>query len=220
MTSAATTAIEARLLVRTQRARHAPDRLRHDGDGDELEPVQQTGADRADQRAGAIGEQNDRDRRWQRKACPRRQRAAIAGAHEPDGKADLARSRTRQKLAQRHEIDIGLLVEPFAADDEFLAKIADMRDRATEARQPQPQEDEQDFGRIAAAVLDGGFDAAMLWCAVHRPSHAFTGIVEKFDDARKIRAGLPQLRPWIVDNFPCTGNSLRQRRARRVANAA
>ncbi len=124
--------------------------------------MQQAGADRADQRAGAIGEKNDRNCRRQRKACPRRQRAEIAGAHQADGKADLARSRTRQKLAQRHEVDIGLLVEPFAADDELFAEIAEMRDRATKARQPQPQENQQDFGRGAAAAVRSDCRTAML----------------------------------------------------------
>ena len=171
------------LLVRTQRARHAQYRLRHDGDGNKLQPMKQAGTHRADQRARAIGKENHRDRRRQRKAAPRGQCAAIAGAHEPDGKADLAGCWAGQKLAQRHEVNIGLLVEPFATDDEFLAKIAEMRDRTAEARQPQPQKSEQDFGRVAA----------MLWRAVHWPSRAFGGIVETFDDARKIGAGLPQL---------------------------
>ena len=44
------------LAVGTEAARHAPHRLRDNGDGDELETMQQSGSDRPGQRPGAVGE--------------------------------------------------------------------------------------------------------------------------------------------------------------------
>ncbi len=126
------------LAIRGERARHAPNRLRYDGNGDELEAVQQPRARRSTQRVGAIGEQDERDRRRQREAGPGRERAGIARPHQADGKSGLARSRPGQELAQCDDIDIGLFVEPFAARDELLAEVAEMRDRAAEAREPEP----------------------------------------------------------------------------------
>ena len=83
--------------------------------------------------AGAIGEQDEQDRRRQSKAGPSRGGAEIACAHETDGKADLARCRTGQKLAKRHQIGIGAFVEPAPPHDKFVAEIADMGDRPAEA---------------------------------------------------------------------------------------
>ena len=70
-----------------------------------------------------------------------------------------------------------------------------MRDGATKARQPKPQENQQDFGRGAAAAVRSDCRTTMLRHPVHWASLALGGIVEKFDDARKIRAGLPQALP-------------------------
>ena len=50
------------LAVRAERARHAPHRLRHDGDGNELEAVQQARSGRSSQSAGTVGEDNEHKR--------------------------------------------------------------------------------------------------------------------------------------------------------------
>ena len=81
----------------------------------------------------------------QRKAGPGREPAAIAGAHQADGKSDLAAGGSRQELAQTHEIGIGLLVDPMAAYDELVAEIPDMSDRSAKAGDAELEEDEQNF---------------------------------------------------------------------------
>ena len=70
----------------------------------------------------------------------------IAGAQLADGDADLARGGAGQELAERHDIGIGLVAQPLAAGDEILAEVAEVSDGAAEARQPQDEEGEEDFG--------------------------------------------------------------------------
>ena len=55
------------------------------------------------------------------------------------------------ELRQRHEVDIGFIIEPLSPCHEFFAEIPEMRDRATEARQPELEESGEDFGRATAA---------------------------------------------------------------------
>jgi hypothetical protein len=56
-------------------------------------------------------------------------------------------------------------IEPFAALDEFRAKITEMRDRAAKAGQPEPRENTQDFERRTGMnrCLNG-----FIYCA-HQP---------------------------------------------------
>ena len=89
-----------------------------------LQPVQQSGPRRTGAERQAIGEQHDGDRRWQGESGPRRQRPGKPGACQPDGHADLARGRPGQRLAQRHQIGVGGLAEPFPPLDELGAEIA------------------------------------------------------------------------------------------------
>src|SRR5262249_25463645 len=63
----------------------------------------------------------------------------------PDCHPDLARGRAGQELAQRHQIGIGLVIEPFAAHHELVTEIAEMRDRAAERGQAKSQKDAEDF---------------------------------------------------------------------------
>ena len=60
--------------------------------------------------------------------------------HQAKRKANLAARGPRQKLAQSYEISEGLLVQPAAAHDEFLAEIAQMRNRTAEGGQAKPEE--------------------------------------------------------------------------------
>jgi hypothetical protein len=86
--------------------------------------MKQPDTDRAAERDRAVGEEHEEDRRWQREAGPCRKTAQIAGAHQADGKTDLAAGGAGQELAQGHEIGIGRFGEPFAPDDKLLAKIS------------------------------------------------------------------------------------------------
>ena len=125
-------------------ARHAPHRLGDHGDRRDLEAVQPGGVDRAEV-LDAERKQHQRDGRGQGEPGPGGERAGKPGAGQADADADLAARRTRQELAQRHEVGIGRLVEPAAALDELLPKVAEMRDRSAERGEPEPQEGDEDF---------------------------------------------------------------------------
>src|SRR5690606_38678658 len=56
-----------------------------------------------------------------------------------------AGGRTRQELAERDEIGIGALAQPFATRDQFIAEIAEMGDRTAEGGQTKLQEDAENF---------------------------------------------------------------------------
>ncbi len=161
MSSDAAAAIDARSA---KRARHAPYRLRDNGDRNELETMKQSGAERTAKRRRAKGKKHKHDGGRQREAGPCRQTAEISGTHEADGKADLTARRAGQKLAQRDEIGIGLFVEPAAAHDELVAEISDMRDRSAEAGQAKLEKDEQDvndgalLGALRLRRLNNGHD--------------------------------------------------------------
>ena len=135
------------LPVGTERARHAPYGLRDNGDGDELEAMQQSGAHRAAESVLSICEKHERECGRQGKAAPRRKTAKIAGPHEADGKSDLAARGARQELAEADEIGIGVFVQPAAAHDEFVTKIADVSDRPAEAGDAELEEGKQNFER-------------------------------------------------------------------------
>ena len=138
------------LAIGRQRAHHRQHGLRHYRHGGDHQPMQPAAVQRIAERGDAIAEQNQRDRRRQREAAPRRERTGIAGARQPDGDADLAARRSGQELRQRHEVDIGLFVEPTPAHHEFLVEIAEMRDRAAEAGESEPEKHGEDFRGAAA----------------------------------------------------------------------
>ncbi len=100
----------------------------------------------------AVAKGDHRHRRRHGEAQPRREGAGQAGAEQAQRDADLAAGRPRQKLAERDDIDIAALVEPFAARDELGAEISEMRHRAAEARHAQPQEGQQHLERRAAPL--------------------------------------------------------------------
>jgi hypothetical protein len=64
----------------------------------------------------------------------RSQGSSIAGAREPDCHTDLAAAAgwTSQELAERHEIGVGSLLKPLAANDELLTEIPKVRHGAAE----------------------------------------------------------------------------------------
>ena len=110
-------------------------------------PCSQPLLDRAAERIDAVAEGDQRQRRWQSKSEPGRQRAEHAAANETDADADLAAGRSRQKLTERHQIGVALLVEPMAAHDIFIVEVAEMRDRSAERGEPEAQRDGEHFDR-------------------------------------------------------------------------
>lgn len=126
--------------IRAQRARHAPDGLRDHRDRYDAKPVQRTGFDRCARCVNAEREQHHQQRGRHREAEPGGEHPGIAGAREADRHPDLAARGPRQELAQPDEIRIRALGEPAAPRDEFGAEVAEMRDRAAERREAEPQE--------------------------------------------------------------------------------
>src|SRR5580692_3070520 len=119
--------------------------------------MKQPDADSATELLRAVGEKHQSYRGRQRKAGPRRKTAAIAGAHQTDGKPDLAASGAGQELTQTHEIGIGLLVEPAAAHDELVAEVPDVSYRAAETGNALPEEHQHNFaGRTCRPVCGLG----------------------------------------------------------------
>ena len=114
------------------------------------------------ERCHAIGEEHERDRRGQREADPGGGRSRIAGARQAKRHADLARSRTGEKLAERDEIGVSRLAEPAPAHHELLAEVAQMRDWAAEGGQAELEKGE----KISPAVPRVAAGAAASLCSV------------------------------------------------------
>ena len=112
----------------------------------------------------------------------------IAGPHQPDRKSDLAGGRTGQKLAQRHQIDVSLFIEPAPAHDEFFAEIPDMRDRPAEAADAELEENEQDFERRAHAPCPPA--AALVYGVSHRVAFFHSRALSTNNPCRAERDGL------------------------------
>src|SRR5580700_8781736 len=72
-------------------------------------------------------------------AQPGGQTAGNAGAQDAECDGDLAARRPGQELTKRDDIDVGGFIQPLAPLDELGAEISQMRDRAAEAREPEPE---------------------------------------------------------------------------------
>ena len=146
---AATMASVARSPVRREVPRHAPHRLRHDGDGDHLQAVEPSGV-RDAHRLHAVGEGHQRDGR--RSVKPSHAHAAEqARAHDAERDAHLAAGRAGQELAQRDEIGVVRLIDPAPPDDVLLAEIPEMRDRPAERREAEPRRGAKDLDETGAS---------------------------------------------------------------------
>ena len=108
--------------------------------------------------ADAISEGDERQRRRQGEAEPRRESAGQTSAQHAENNADLTARRPRQELAERDDVGIGRFIKPLAALDEFGAEIPKMRDRAAKARDAQSKERQKHFekarpfGRLHVAI--------------------------------------------------------------------
>ena len=150
-TSAAATASEARAAIRSEAPRHAPDRLRHDGDRHDLEAVEPPGLGEADG-LQPVGERDERDRRGQGESQPRGESAEQAGAQDADRHADLTAGRAGQELAERDEIGVLRFVDPAPPHDVLVAEVAEVRDRSAERGEAQTHRGAQHFEEGSAAI--------------------------------------------------------------------
>ena len=129
-----------------ERARHAPHRERDDDGRDELEDAYH-GNERSAEMIERVGEDDHEDRRRQREAEPREERAQRARAQQPDRDADLAARWTGQRLAERHDLGVRRFVEPAPAHHVLAAEVAEVCDGSTEGCEPEPQRDAEDLER-------------------------------------------------------------------------
>ena len=124
---------------------HAPDGLGHHGDRDQLEAMQHALGQRPVKAGRRKGKGHQQHGRWQCEGRPGCQRAQRTGAPQAQRKADLARGRTGQELAERHEVCIGRLIEPLAAQHQFVAEIAQMGDGPAKGGEAQLEEGNKDL---------------------------------------------------------------------------
>src|SRR5690606_33868248 len=122
-------------------------------DGDDLQPVQDAQANRTFDvsRSQREGEEDHGRRQSERdKGC---ERSAPTGPRQAEREADLAGSRTGQELAQRYQIGISALAQPFAPRHHLVAKIAQMGDGAAEGGETKLQEDAENLGDATLWLL-------------------------------------------------------------------
>ncbi len=132
--------------VPRERPRHAPHRERHDDERDEPEDATHR-SDGPEDPIERVGRDEHKQGGRQRESEPREEGAERPRAQKTDRYPDLAARRARQRLAETDKVRVRLLVEPASALDVFTAEVAEMRDRSTERRQPEPQRDEEDLER-------------------------------------------------------------------------
>jgi hypothetical protein len=101
------------------------------------------------------------------------ERQILTGTQCAESDADLAARRPGQELTERDDIDVSHFIQPFAALYEFPPEVAKMRDRPTEARNAEPQKDEQHFEERSPPHRPGFktfplTGELMLWAAAER----------------------------------------------------
>ncbi len=130
---------------------HGQHRVRHDGHRHELQSLDPARGGQIHGR-GHHGEEHERDSGWQSEADPGCKPARNARPPRPDGDAQLAAGRTRQELAEGHQVREALLVEPATALDVLPSEVPDVRDRPAERGQPQPQRRREDLRHRAGRI--------------------------------------------------------------------
>ena len=150
----AASAIGSPRSIRRQAVCHAPDRLRDHGNRDQLQTVKNALGERAGEgrRTEREGEENERRRHGERE--PRRKPAEQAvAAQDAEREADLAGSGTWQELAERDDVGVAALAQPFPPLDEFGPEVAEMRDRSAERREAQFEEGGENLGHGARGLF-------------------------------------------------------------------
>ena len=83
------------------------------------------------------GQDIEQDKRGQCESNKGRHTAEQAGPMQAESKANLARARSGQKLAQSHQARVGRCVYPAQPVDKGAVKVADMGRRTAKARTAQ-----------------------------------------------------------------------------------
>ena len=135
--------------VGRERAAHREHGERDHGHRDELEPVHPPRAAHVG-RADRERERGHRHRRRQREPDPRGEPAQPTGAARPDRDPELAGRRPRQEVRDGDELRELPLVDPPPPLHVLVAEVPDVRGRAAERREAQPQGDREDLAGAPA----------------------------------------------------------------------
>ena len=157
---------ESRAIGR-EGAPHREHRQEHDGDGDELEAVHPSGTGHV-RRADDERQRRHQGRGREREAEPRSDRARDAGPVGADRHAELTRHRARQQVRHGDELRELLVRDPAPARDVLLPEVADVRDRATERRRPEPERRREDRQRVAPGFQSGSSRSAIAFAVRDR----------------------------------------------------
>jgi len=181
--------------------------LGDDGDGGELQPVQEPAAPaRLAERARAVSESEHQQGRGQGEARPGGEAAERAAAHQADGEARLAGGWAGKKLRQRDQLGESALANPPALRDELGAEIADVGDRPAEGSQAELEEGEEDVagrfdsrkasGEVVRRIVRHPFPAACARARLRRSSAAGKDAVA----ARRAQVGAASAagRAWLT----------------------
>jgi len=150
--------------VRGKRARHSDQGLGDDCHRRDLEAMDRRQRDRALQLSRDQGEAEHQQGGGQAEGGPGGRAAERAGAVQANAEADLAGGGAGQELGQADKLGEGYVVQPAAADHQFLPEIAEMRDRPSERSASQTKEGQKHFadrpgarpGRRAFFFRDNG----------------------------------------------------------------
>ncbi len=138
-----------------ERALHGEDGLGDDGDGDQLQAVQDRVESRREVGLGE-GKGDEEDGGGEREAGPGGEGSEPAGAEEAEGEGDLAAGGSGKGLGEGDDLGVGLGGAPAAAEDELGVEVAEMGDGTAEGEAAETQEGEEDLERRAGFGRWGG----------------------------------------------------------------
>lgn len=129
--------------VGRERAGHPPHGLGDDRHRHDLQTRDHAGGDGAAEHGGSPGERDEKDGGGKGESEECGERAEHSGPLEPHREAHLARGRTGEELAERHEIGVRPVVHPLPAHDEVVTEVPEVRDGPTERGEAETKEGEE-----------------------------------------------------------------------------
>ena len=139
--------------IRREGLTHGENGLGDDGDGDELESVNDAGAEASGEEAVAEGEGQHDERGRHGEGSPSGEAAEPSGAEESEGEADLTAGGAGEGLGDGDDFGKGFAAAPTAALDELGLEITEMSDGASEGKQAKTEKGEEDFAGGAVGGL-------------------------------------------------------------------
>jgi hypothetical protein len=116
--------------------------LRTSSNGDELQFVQYAQANRTAERPSPVSKRRQEYRGGKSESGPCGESTPVTGANKSKREPDLTAGGPGKKLTERDEIRVFRIVDPAAADHNFLREVADMSNWTAKGRQPKLEEGE------------------------------------------------------------------------------